>query len=96
MYGFKIKVGQKKLLTNSYKLFVVGVTTGLIAGQTVVSSDITSQYSKLSGPYGQGFILETFKGVPGVGKMGWSASESPYQAIYSRPNGLVNVYFHCN
>lgn len=70
----------------------VGQTTlGLVSGKTVVSSDVTSKYGKLSEPYLQGFILETFKAVPGVGKTGWNASETPYQGIFSRPHG-VPVY----
>ncbi|KAM7426828.1 hypothetical protein ABFA07_021945 [Porites harrisoni] len=66
----------------------VGQTTfGLVSGQTKVSSDVTSKYGKLSEPYLQGFVLETFKAVPGVGKTGWNASETPYQGIFSRPHG---------
>ena len=62
-------------------------TFGLVSGQTKVSSDVTSKYGKLSEPYLQGFVLETFKAVPGVGKTGWNASETPYQGIFSRPHG---------
>ena len=62
-------------------------TFGLVSGQTKVSSDVTSKYGKLSEPYLQGFVLETFKAVPGVGKTGWNASETPYQGVFSRPHG---------
>ena len=55
----------------------------------MVSSDVTSKYGKLSEPYQQGFVLETFKAVPGVNKIGWNSSEIPYQGIFSRPQGYV-------
>ena len=58
-----------------------------MTGKTTVSSDVTSKYNKLGEPYPQGFILETFKAVPGIGKIGWNASETPYQGIFSRPFG---------
>lgn len=48
---------------------------------------MTSKYAKLGEPYQQGFILETFKAVPGIGKIGWNASETPYQGVFSRPMG---------
>ncbi|XP_068725152.1 uncharacterized protein [Montipora capricornis] len=76
-----------------FDFVTVGVTTvghssfGLVGGQTVVSSDVTSKYGKLSEPYQQGFVLETFKAVPGVTKIGWNSSEIPYQGIFSRPQG---------
>ncbi|CAH3042738.1 unnamed protein product [Pocillopora meandrina] len=66
----------------------IGQTTfGLVTGKTSVSSDVTSKYAKLGEPYQQGFILETFKAVPGIGKIGWNASETPYQGVFSRPMG---------
>ena len=70
----------------------VSASLGLVTGQTTVSSDVTSKYGKLSEPYTQGFVLDTFKGVPGVAKMGWNASEAPFQGIYSRPFGSVHVW----
>lgn len=74
------------------KSFICSTATfGLVTGQTKVSSDVTSKYGKLSEPYLQGFILETFKAVPGVGKTGWNASETPYQGIFSRPHGYEEV-----
>lgn len=72
--------------SNPIFLYVIA-TFGLVSGQTKVSSDVTSKYGKLSEPYLQGFVLETFKAVPGVGKTGWNASETPYQGIFSRPHG---------
>ena len=74
------------------KVNVVHVTAtfGLVTGQTTVASDVTSKYNKLSEPYQQGFILETFKAMPGVGKIGWNANETPYQGMFSRPQGYGN------
>lgn len=68
----------------------IAATFGLVTGQTTVSSDVTSKYNKLGEPYQQGFILETFKAMPGVGKIGWNANETPYQGIFSRPLGYGN------
>ena len=61
-----------------------------MTGQTTVASDVTSKYNKLGEPYQQGFILETFKAMPGVGKIGWNANETPYQGMFSRPLGYGN------
>lgn len=66
---------------------LIPATFGLVSGQTSVASDVTSKYGKLGEPYQQGFVLETFKATPGVGKIGWNASETPYQGIFSRPLG---------
>jgi len=68
----------------------ITATFGLVTGQTTVASDVTSKYNKLGEPYQQGFILETFKAMPGVGKIGWNANETPYQGTYSRPQGYGN------
>lgn len=68
----------------------ITATFGLVTGQTTVASDVTSKYNKLGEPYQQGFILETFKAMPGVGKIGWNANETPYQGIFSRPLGYGN------
>ena len=65
----------------------ITATFGLVTGQTTVASDVTSKYNKLGEPYQQGFILETFKTIPGVGKIGWNANETPFQGIFSRPLG---------
>ena len=62
-------------------------TRGLTGAKKVVSSDITSKYGELSLPYSQGFLLVDFNNVPGIGKIGWNSSESPFQAIFSRPLG---------
>ena len=80
----------------------ITATFGLVTGQTTVASDVTSKYNKLGEPYQQGFILETFKAMPGVGKIGWNSNETPYQGIFSRPQGYgknkrnkikCNLYF---
>ena len=56
-----------------------------------MASDVTSKYNKLGEPYQQGFILETFKAMPGVGKIGWNANETPYQGIFSKPLGYAGI-----
>ena len=77
---------------NNNKDYVLHFTAtfGLVTGQTTVASDVTSKYNKLGEPYQQGFILETFKAMPGVGKIGWNANETPYQGMFSRPLGYGN------
>jgi len=65
---------------------LIVATRGLTVTK-MLSSDITSKYGELSSPYSQGFILVDFNNVPGIGKIGWNSSESPFQAIFGRPLG---------
>ena len=60
-------------------------TIGLITGSTKQESDITKFYAEIYRHYAYGWMLKTFYEVPGIGKMGWSASSSPFQFVYIKP-----------
>ena len=60
-------------------------TIGLITGSTKQESDITKFYAEIYRHYAYGWMLKTFYEVPGIGKIGWSASSSPYQFVYIKP-----------
>ena len=74
------------LLTNTMSfLSALAGTMGAITGSTRQESDIMKFYGEIYRHYAYGWMLKTFYNVPGVGKMGWSASSSPFQFVYIKP-----------